>query len=119
MNTQNTPVDLVNSEWQEIYTHQGLVLVYCWAHWCIRSQNLIPLLDRLTEEHEDCIKVIMLNIDEDPKTASELGLLGINSIPVTFIFKAGKCLDKILGNTSYETFRATIRKYLTNDRSVH
>lgn len=86
----NTPVDLVNSEWQDIYTYQGLVLVNCWADWCVRSRNIIPLIDRLTDEYEDRIKVIKLNIDEDPTMASKLGLLGINSIPVTFIFKAGK-----------------------------
>jgi thioredoxin 1 len=115
----SAPTNLINSEWQETYTYPGLTVVNCWASWCIHSQNIIPLVDRLAEEYKDRIKVIKLNIDENPKMASELGLLGINSIPVTFIFKAGKCIDKISGNASYEVFHAAIYKHLRDNRSMY
>lgn len=115
----STPVNLVNNEWQEIYTHKGLTVVNCWASWCAKSQNIIPLVDKLADEYKDRIKVIKLNIDENPTMASELGLLGINSLPVTFIFKSGKLVGTVAGMAPYEAFREAIRKHLKEDRSVH
>jgi thioredoxin-like negative regulator of GroEL len=113
----NTPVYLVNSECQA--AHPELVVINCWADWCARSQSITPLIDQITEEYKDRIKVIKLNIDEHPTIAGKLGLLGISSIPVTFIFKAGTCIDEISGDVSYEALHAAIDKHLRNGRSVH
>ncbi len=115
----STPVNLANSEWQEMYTYKGLTVVNCWASWCAQSQNIIPLVDKLADEYKDRIKVLKLNIDENQAIASELGLLGLNSLPITFIFKSGKLVETVAGLAPYEAFREAIRKHLREGKSVH
>lgn len=111
--------NLENNEWHKLFTYQRPVLVYCWAHWCVHCHTVSPLIDQLAEEYKSYIKVIKINIDEKPKIASKFGLLGINSIPITFIFNGGKIVEKIAGIVPYETLRSAISKYLPDGRIMH
>lgn len=99
-------------EWHELLGYEGITLLNCWADWCVDSQDIIPLIDQLAEKYKDRIKVIKLNIDENPKMAHALGLLGINSIPITFIFKGGELAEKITGVVPYKKFTEAIDKHL-------
>jgi thioredoxin 1 len=89
------------------------VVIYCWANWCVRCHMISPLIDQLSEEYKDYIKLIRIDIDENPKIASKLGLLGINSVPATFIFKGGELVEKITGSVPYEKFAEAVVKHLT------
>jgi thioredoxin 1 len=71
-----------------------------------------PLIDQLYEEYKDYIKLVKIDIDENPKIASKLGLLGINSVPITFIFKGGELVEKITGVVPYEKFAEAVDKHL-------
>jgi thioredoxin 1 len=71
-----------------------------------------PLIDQLYEEYKDYIKLVRIDIDENPKIASKLGLLGINSVPITFIFKGGKLVEKIMGVVPYKKFAEAVDKHL-------
>jgi thioredoxin 1 len=110
----NTLAELEH-EWYELLSYEGLVLINCYAHWCVHSQAIIPLIDQLNERYKDHIKVIKLNIDENPKVAYNLGILGINSIPITFIFKFGKLVGEVAGTAPYEAFCNAISSHLHND----
>jgi thioredoxin 1 len=107
--------NLENNERHKLSTHQRLVVLYCWAHWCADCHIVSSLIDQLAEEYKGRIKVIKLNVDEKPKTASKFGILGVNSIPITFIFKGGKPVEKIAGPAPYESFRSAISKYLLDE----
>jgi thioredoxin 1 len=106
-------------EWHELLGYEGVLLLNCWAHWCVDSQDIIPLIDQLTEKYKDRIKVIKLNIDENPKVAHTLGLLGINSIPITFIFKCGKLVGEVAGMAPYEAFCGAINSHLHDGNSMN
>jgi thioredoxin 1 len=106
-------------EWPELLGYEGMVLLYCWAHWCVDSQDIMPLIDQLTEKYRDHIKVFKINIDENPKIAHTLGLIGINSIPIAFIFKEGKLVGKVTGMAPYEAFCGAVISHLGNGNSVH
>ncbi len=106
-------------EWHELLSYKGLVLINCYAHWCAQSQDIIPLVDQLAEKYKDRIKVIKLNIDENPKVAHNLGLLGINSIPITFIFKCGKLVGEVAGMAPYEAFCGAISNHLRNENILN
>jgi thioredoxin 1 len=90
----------------------GPVVLYCWAHWCVRCHMVSPLIEKLSEEYKDRIKLVRIDIDQNPKVASKLGLLGINSVPIAFIFKGGEQVEKIAGAVPYEEFTKAVDKHL-------
>lgn len=106
-------------EWHELLGHEELVLLNCWAHWCADSWDTIPLIDQLAEKYRDHIKVIKLNVDENPKIAYNLGIIGINSLPITFIFKWGKLVGEVAGMAPYEAFCSAINSHLRNGNSMN
>jgi thioredoxin 1 len=101
-----------NDELQTLLNYPGPVVIYCWANWCIRCHMISPLIDKLSKEYKDYIKLVRIDIDENPEIASKLGLLGINSIPVAFIFKGGELAEKITGTVPYEKFAEAVDKNL-------
>ena len=63
------------------------VIVDFWAEWCAPCHQVAPVLDAIAEERGDSIKVVKLNIDEDPEIASQYGVV---SIPTIVLFKDGE-----------------------------
>ena len=70
------------------------VLVDFWAPWCHPCRMVAPVLDELAEEYSGKITFTKLNVDENPKTASQYGVM---SIPTMIIFKAGKPFSNVIG----------------------
>ncbi len=69
------------------------VLVDFWAEWCGPCRMVSPIVDEIAEEH-DALKVVKLNIDENPNTAREYGVM---SIPTLLVFKGGQADKRIVG----------------------
>jgi len=53
-----------------------------------------PVLDQLASEYAGRVKIAKLNVDENPKTASQFG---VQSIPTMLIFKDGKKVNQLVG----------------------
>ena len=81
----------------EVLNAKGLVLVDFWAEWCGPCRQLIPVLDEVSKEMADKVKICKMNVDESPNTAAEYG---IRSIPTMFLFKDGKQVDVKVGFNS-------------------
>ena len=78
----------------EVLNAKGLVLVDFWAEWCGPCRQMIPILEEISKEMGDKVKICKMNVDESPSKASELG---IRSIPSIFLFKDGKQIDVKVG----------------------
>ena len=85
------------------------VLVDFWAEWCTPCRLIGPMVEKLSEEYGDKIKVGRLNVDEAPNTSSTFR---IEAIPTLLIFKNGEVVNKIVGLTPYNVLESKIKSYL-------
>jgi thioredoxin 1 len=70
------------------------VLVDFWAEWCGPCKMLTPIIEELAKEFNNEVKVVKVNIDENPSTPSTLG---IRSIPTMVLYQNGKVVDTKVG----------------------
>ena len=71
-------------------------------HGAAPCRMLSPVLDELAGEMEGKVKVLKVNVDEEPELASKFGVM---SIPTVIAFKQGKVTNKVVGFRSKEDFK--------------
>jgi thioredoxin 1 len=85
------------------------VLVDFWAPWCGPCRMVSPVVEEIAEQYAEQVKVVKVNTDENPSTASQYG---IRSIPTLMIFKEGQRVDMVVGAVPKTTLANTLEKYL-------
>jgi thioredoxin 1 len=70
------------------------VLVEFWATWCGPCRMIAPIVEQISGEQGDKVKVLKMDIDENPATPMSLGIM---SIPTVIIFKDGKPAERTVG----------------------
>ena len=76
-------------------TKEGLVLVDFWATWCGPCRMQAPILEKLSEElSEDELKILKMDVDENPETARAFGIM---SIPTLLFKKDGQVVKQVAG----------------------
>jgi thioredoxin 1 len=79
---------------QEVLQSTPPVLVDFWADWCGPCKAIAPIVEELAREYEGRLKVMKLDVDENPRTASTYK---VQSIPTLLVFKDGKLAERIVG----------------------
>ncbi len=90
-------------------TDKGLVLIDFWATWCGPCRMQSPILDQLSEEYEDEFRIVKMDVDENPQTPQQFGIM---SIPTLLLKKDGQVVEKAVGVHSKEQLRQMIDQYL-------
>lgn len=70
------------------------VLVDFWAPWCAPCRAVAPIVDELAKEYAGKLKVVKINVDDNPETPARYGVRGI---PNLVLFKDGQVRDQIVG----------------------
>jgi thioredoxin 1 len=70
------------------------VVVDFWAEWCGPCKMIAPALDELSGAMDGQVKIVKLNVDENPGTAQKYGIM---SIPTLMIFKDGQLTSRQIG----------------------
>lgn len=87
----------------------GTVLVDFWAPWCGPCKMIAPVLEQIDNEVGSKLKIVKVNVDDNPGSA---GRFGVMSIPTLIVFKDGQPVDKVIGFQPKEALMATVGKHL-------
>ena len=78
----------------EVVNSQVPVLVDFWAAWCGPCRAIAPTVEELATEYGDKLKVVKVDVDENPQVS---GSYGVQSIPTLLIFKGGEVVERLIG----------------------
>ena len=79
---------------QEVLSSDKLNVIDFWAEWCGPCRAIGPVIEELSKDYADQIKVGKVNVDQNPQLSIQYG---ITSIPAILFIKNGQVVDKQVG----------------------
>ncbi len=80
-----------------------------WAAWCGPCRMMAPIIEDLAKEYEGKMKFAKIDVDANPVTAQQFGIM---SIPTFLITERGKVVDVLVGAMPKKAFAEQIEKYV-------
>ncbi len=105
---QNTVAVTDSSFETDVLKANTPVLVDFWAEWCGPCRALAPKLEEVAAEMAGKVKIVKMNVDENPATP---GKFGIRGIPAMLLFKNGQQVGELVGNHPKEN----IAQFITDN----
>ena len=105
-------IEFVDATWQEAMEkakqENKLLFVDSYAKWCGPCKQIGPALEELSSEMEGKVKIVKVNVDENPNSPAQMGVRGI---PALFVFKNGEVV--YLGDPEKrKTFREAVERII-------
>ncbi len=94
---------------QEVLKADLPVLVDFWAPWCGPCKMLGPVLEEVAAANDGRLKVVKVNVDENPDLAQKYQVMGI---PAMFLIKGGQVIESFTGAMNKATLSEKIDKYI-------
>ena len=107
MSTAHDVTDATFAE--EVLNSKDTIMVDFWAEWCGPCRAVSPILDQLAEEHADKIKIVKLNVDDNPQMAMKYQ---ITSIPAMKVFRNGEVVKTVIGAKPKPAIEADLAEFL-------
>lgn len=85
------------------------VLVDFWAAWCGPCRAIAPIIEEVSKEYENKLKIAKINIDENPKTPTHYSVM---SIPTLLFFKKGRIINQVVGALSKSELKNKIAEII-------
>jgi len=79
---------------EEVLSSDVPVLVDFWAEWCGPCRQVAPILDEIATQYGEQIKIVKLNVDENPQTPAQYRVTGI---PTLNVYQGGEVVKTIVG----------------------
>ena len=90
-----TTVSVTDATFAEEVTNSSIpVVVDFWAEWCGQCKQIGPALEELSNEMAGKVKIVKVNVDENPGSPAQFGVRGI---PALFLVKDGKVVSNKTG----------------------
>jgi len=88
-------VDVKDSNFETVVLgSETPALVDFWASWCAPCRALAPIVEEIADEFVGKLRVVKMNVDENPSTP---GRYGVRGIPTLILFNEGKVVDQVVG----------------------
>ncbi|MBM3325298.1 MAG: thioredoxin [Calditrichaeota bacterium] len=94
----------------DVLDSETLTLVDFWAPWCAPCRMILPTLEELASEYSGRLRLVKVNVDENPRTATQYA---IRAIPNLIFFKDGKPADQVVGGVPKAELVRRIEALLT------
>lgn len=91
---------------KEVFQSEVPVLVEFSASWCIPSQQMKPLLERLANQYDGRLKIGNLNVDQNPRAASQYRIMGC---PTFILFSRDESITRRVGAQSEKQLQEMIQ----------
>ena len=79
---------------REVLQSPTPVLIDFWAPWCAPCRAVAPVVEEIAKEYAGRLKVVKMNVDDNPQTPSRYGVRGI---PNLILFEGGQVKEQIVG----------------------
>ena len=82
---------------REVLQSPTPVLIDFWAPWCAPCRAIAPVVEELAREYAGKLKVVKMNVDDNPRTPSQYGVRGI---PKLLVIQGGQVKEQLIGARS-------------------
>jgi thioredoxin 1 len=106
----STALDVTDATFtDQVLNSEDTIMVDFWAEWCGPCRAVSPILDQIAAEHSSKIKIVKLNVDDNPQIAMKYQ---ITSIPAMKVFKGGEVVKTIIGAKPKPAIEADLAEFL-------
>lgn len=100
---------------EKILDYNGLILLECWASWCLPCKQADDMLKKLSVEYHEKCQFFKINIDKNPTISNEFNVKGL---PTFILFNKGKEVNRLVSSQSEDNIRNLINEVLESENEI-